>query len=156
MHQGGGGARRLNRAVKAYPYSNKQNETVYFYTANDSQLQQLVGESSYEVTFPKGQLPPVKGFWSLTVYNPERFFYPNALNRYALGTKNKTLKYNDDGNHGAITRTCCARNSAQWCTERPLLARRLLAKPLPHIPEVSRRVTAAEFGADAKLDVAAL
>ena len=38
----------------------------------------------------------------------------------------------------------------------PLLARRLLAKPLPHIPEVSRRVTAAEFGADAKLDVAAL
>jgi hypothetical protein len=27
---------------------------------------------------------------------------------------------------------------------------------LPHIPEVSRRVTAAEFGADAKLDVAAL
>ena len=60
-------------------------------------------------------------------------------------------------NHGAITRTCCARNGRpQWCTERPLLARRLLAKPLPHIPEVSRRVTAAEFGADAKLDVAAL
>ena len=56
-----------------------------------------MGKSSYEVTFPKGQLPPVKGFWSLTVYNPEHLFYPNALNRYALGTKNKTLKYNDDG-----------------------------------------------------------
>ena len=40
----------------------------------------------------------------------------------------------------------CAEWAAQWCTERPLLARRLLAKPLPHIPEVSRRVTAAEFG----------
>jgi hypothetical protein len=50
----------------------------------------------------------------------------------------------------------CAEWAAQWCTERPLLARRLLAKPLPHIPEVSRRVTAAELGADAKLDVAAL
>ena len=50
----------------------------------------------------------------------------------------------------------CAEWAAQWCTERPLLARRLLAKPLPHIPEVSRRVTAAESGADAKLDVAAL
>ena len=23
--------------------------------------------------------------------------YPNALKRYALGTKNKSLKYNDDG-----------------------------------------------------------
>ena len=33
----------------------------------------------------------------MTVYNPEHFFYPNALNRFALGTKNKTLKYNDDG-----------------------------------------------------------
>ena len=84
-------------AVKAYPYSNKANETIYFQAANDSQLQPLVGKSSYEVTFPKGQIPPAKGFWSVTVYNPEHFFYPNALNRYALGTKNKTLKYNDDG-----------------------------------------------------------
>ena len=56
-----------------------------------------MGTSTYEVTFPKGQLPPSKGFWSLTVYNPEHLFYPNALNRFALGTKNKTLKYNDDG-----------------------------------------------------------
>jgi len=31
------------------------------------------------------------------MYNPEHFFYPNALKRYALGTKNKTLQYNPDG-----------------------------------------------------------
>jgi hypothetical protein len=60
-------------------------------------MKQLVGESSYEVTFQKGELPPVKGFWSLTMYDPEHFFAPNALKRYALGTKNKTLKYNADG-----------------------------------------------------------
>jgi len=84
-------------AVKADPYDNKRSETMYFYTDNDSQLQQLVGKSSYAVTFPKEQLPPVKGFWSLTMYNPEHFFYPNALKRYALGTKNKSLKYNPDG-----------------------------------------------------------
>ena len=60
-------------------------------------------------------------------------------------------------NHGAITRTCYARNGPpNGVPSGPLLARRLLAKPLPHIPEVSRGVTAAEFGADAKLDVAAL
>ena len=60
-------------------------------------------------------------------------------------------------NHGAITRTCCEWNGPpNGVPSGPLLARRLLAKPLPHIPEVSRRVTAAEFGADAKLDVAAL
>jgi len=84
-------------AVKADPYDNKRNETMYFYTDNDTKLQQLVGTSSYAVTFAKGQLPPVKGFWSLTMYDPEHYFAPNALKRYALGTKNKTLKYNADG-----------------------------------------------------------
>ena len=84
-------------AVKADPYDNKRNETMYFYTDTDLDLRQLVGGSSYSVTFPKGQLPPVKGFWSLTMYNPEHYFYPNALNRFALGTRNKSLKYNSDG-----------------------------------------------------------
>jgi hypothetical protein len=46
-------------AVKADPYDNKRNETTYFYTDNDTELKQLVGESFYAVTFPKGQLPPV-------------------------------------------------------------------------------------------------
>ncbi len=84
-------------AVKADPYDNKRNETMYFYTDTDTELQQLAGESSYSVTFAKGQLPPVKGFWSLTMYNPEHYFYPNALDRFALGTRNKSLKYNSDG-----------------------------------------------------------
>jgi len=83
--------------VFADPYDNKPNETQYFYTDNDSQLKQLDGRSSYTVTFEKGQLPPVKGFWSLTMYNPQHYFYPNPLKRYALGTKNKSLKYNPDG-----------------------------------------------------------
>ena len=42
-------------------------------------------------------MPPVKGFWSLTLYNSHHFFSPNEQNRYSLGTKNKELKYNDDG-----------------------------------------------------------
>jgi hypothetical protein len=42
-------------------------------------------------------LPPVKGFWSLTMYNKFHFFEPNDLKRYSLGTKNKTLQYGADG-----------------------------------------------------------
>jgi hypothetical protein len=38
---------------------------MYLYTDTDTQLQQLVGTASYAIAFPKGQLPPVKGFWSL-------------------------------------------------------------------------------------------
>ena len=39
----------------------------------------------------------MKGFWSLTLYNEEKFFFPNPLNRFSLGTKNKDLKYAADG-----------------------------------------------------------
>ena len=46
---------------------------------------------------PLPRVPPVKGFWSLTLYNDVTCFNPNPLNRYSLGTKNKTLKYNADG-----------------------------------------------------------
>ena len=37
-------------------------------------------------------MPPVKGFWSLTLYNAEHFFNDNPLQRFSLGTKNKNLK----------------------------------------------------------------
>jgi hypothetical protein len=39
----------------------------------------------------------VRGFWSLTLYDADHFFAPNALNRFSLGTKNKDLKYGPDG-----------------------------------------------------------
>ena len=31
------------------------------------------------------------------MYNEVKFFYPNELNRFSLGTKNKDLKYAADG-----------------------------------------------------------
>jgi len=49
------------------------------------------------VTFAKGKIPPVQGFWSLTLYNEHHFFAPNSLHRYSIGTKNKALKKNADG-----------------------------------------------------------
>jgi len=78
-------------------FDNRPSETQYFYTDDDGDGAQLHGKSQYTVTFAKGQTPPVKGFWSLTLYNEHHLFAPNALKRYSLGTKNKGLKYNDDG-----------------------------------------------------------
>jgi hypothetical protein len=46
---------------------------------------------------PKDQTPPVRGFWSLTLYNQHHFFEPNEIKRYSVGTKNRTLKNNADG-----------------------------------------------------------
>ncbi|MGA2404798.1 MAG: DUF1254 domain-containing protein [Syntrophobacteraceae bacterium] len=89
----------LNRTctAKSNIYENRPKETKYIYTDNDNQGKQLNGRNNYTITFPKGQLPPVKGFWSLTLYNAEHFFNSNPLKQYSLGTKNKNLKYNADG-----------------------------------------------------------
>ena len=90
----------LNRTgtAKSNMYDNTPEETKYIYRDFDSQGQQLHGRNLYTVTFPKGQMPPVKGFWSLTLYNEHHLFHPNALNRYSLGTKSKSfLQYNPDG-----------------------------------------------------------
>jgi len=83
--------------AKSNMYENRPNETKYFYTDFDATGQQLHGGSLYAITFPKGQVPPVKGFWSLTLYGDGHFFEPNALGRYSLGTKNRTLNRDADG-----------------------------------------------------------
>lgn len=89
----------LSRAAtaKSNMYDNAPEETRYIYTDFDSDGQRLSGANRYTVTFPKGGLPPVNGFWSLTLYNKEHLFEPNPLNRFSLGTKSKSLKFNADG-----------------------------------------------------------
>ncbi|HOB74812.1 MAG TPA: DUF1254 domain-containing protein [Phycisphaerae bacterium] len=44
----------------------------------------------------KDDLPPVNGFWSLTMYNDQFFFVENPLNRYTLSQRDD-LKANPDG-----------------------------------------------------------
>jgi len=83
--------------AKSNMFDNRPEETKYIYRDDDSQGEQLDGHNLYSVTFAKGGTPPVRGFWSLTLYNDEHLFNPNPLGRYSLGTKNKNLKYNQDG-----------------------------------------------------------
>jgi hypothetical protein len=89
----------LSRAATARSnmYDNAPEETRYIYTDVDMNRKRLSGANRYAVTFAKGDLPPVNGFWSLTLYNKEHLFEPNALNRFSLGTKSKSLKNNSDG-----------------------------------------------------------
>jgi hypothetical protein len=78
-------------------YQNTPEETQYQFKESDSKRGTLNGKNQYTITFPKGKLPPVKGFWSLTVYDEYHFFFSNPLNRFSLGTKNKSLQYGADG-----------------------------------------------------------
>ncbi|KAF2338362.1 DUF1254 domain-containing protein [Flavobacterium tistrianum] len=89
----------LTRAAcaKSNIFVNKPNESKYFYQDYDASRNRLSGSNKYTITFPKGKTPPVKGFWSLTLYDEYHFFVPNELKRFSIGTKNKDLKYNTDG-----------------------------------------------------------
>ncbi|MBY8856740.1 DUF1214 domain-containing protein [Nocardia sp. CA2R105] len=83
--------------AKSNMYVNQPEETRYFFLECDGTGQRLDGNNDYTITFPAGQIPPVDGFWSLTLYNPQHFFAPNDLGRYSLGTKNKTMQLDPDG-----------------------------------------------------------
>ncbi len=93
----GSGYFQRTATAKGNMFSNMPEETVYFGADFDSNGERINGSKAYTVTFPKGQLPPVNGFWSLTLYNEKHFFHPNTLNRFSLGTKNKNLKLAEDG-----------------------------------------------------------
>jgi hypothetical protein len=76
---------------------NKPNETKYSYLDLDDSGERLHSRNRYTVTFAGDKMPPVRGFWSLTLYDAQHFFVPNDIKRYSLGTKNKDLKRNADG-----------------------------------------------------------
>ena len=82
---------------KANIFVNPPEEASYFYQDLDEHGERLDGSRSYAVTFPPNRLPPVRGFWSLTLYNEHHFFHSNELDRYSLGTKNKNLHHAADG-----------------------------------------------------------
>ena len=56
----------------------------------------LNGEQKYVMHFEKDKLPPVKGFWSLTMYDTHYFFVENSINRYNLSSRDN-FKTNADG-----------------------------------------------------------
>ncbi|MCE5294664.1 MAG: DUF1254 domain-containing protein [Chlamydiales bacterium] len=76
--------------------ANRPQDAIYPYTATDGQGSPLNGANKYVMHFDKDKLPPVKGFWSLTMYDDQYFFVPNPLKRYTLSPRNN-LQYNADG-----------------------------------------------------------
>ncbi len=83
--------------AKSNIFVNKPNEATYFYQALDGAGVGLNGANRYTITFAKGAVPPVQGFWSLTLYDKQHFFSPNEINRFSIGTKNKDLMTARDG-----------------------------------------------------------
>jgi hypothetical protein len=88
----------LHRAGVAYGgYGANAIEDALYPTAfADADGEPFDSSKKYVLHFPKGQLPPARAFWSLTMYNEKQLFAPNSINRFAIGDRDK-LKTNPDG-----------------------------------------------------------
>ncbi len=77
--------------------ANRPQDVVNLTGRKDESGKHFDGSSKkYVMHFEKGQMPPVNGFWSLTMYDWEYFFAPNTLDRYSLSASNKFVT-NADG-----------------------------------------------------------
>ena len=76
--------------------ANRIQDAVYPTSLKDAQGREYEGSNKYVMHFPKGQLPPAKGFWSLTMYDANYFFVANPINRYSISAR-QNLKTNPDG-----------------------------------------------------------
>jgi hypothetical protein len=77
--------------------ANRPQDAIYPTTQKDADGHEYDGASKkYVIHFNKGEMPPVNGFWSITMYDKDYFFVPNSLNRYTLSARNK-FNMNPDG-----------------------------------------------------------
>ena len=76
--------------------ANRVQDAVYPTSLKDAEGKDYNGANKYVMHFPKGQLPPTRGFWSLTMYDANYFFVANPINRYSISAR-QNLKPNPDG-----------------------------------------------------------
>ena len=76
--------------------ANRPQDAIYPTSEGPDLIKKYNGKNKYVMRFEKGKLPPVNGFWSLTMYDAQYFFVDNPLNRYTLSQRN-ALKANPDG-----------------------------------------------------------
>ena len=98
MPSGVYGTNYLHRACLNWqgPGWNRAEDAVLPVARVDGEGKTLSGANKYVIHFAKGEQPPVRGFWSVTMYDSDGFFVPNPLDRVDLSQRSK-FNFNDDG-----------------------------------------------------------
>jgi hypothetical protein len=95
--------------------ANTPEESVYPTALSDAGGNLLDGAKRYRLVFPKGQAPPNRAFWSLTMYDLEGFLVPNDAGRYAIGPFHPPLVTRTDGSIVvALQRDKPEENDVNW------------------------------------------
>lgn len=76
--------------------ANRPQDAIYPTAEGPGDIEKYSGEHKYVLHFAKGELPPAKGFWSITMYDSSYFFVPNPINRYTVSSRSAFVP-NADG-----------------------------------------------------------
>lgn len=77
-------------------WGNHPYEAAYIMTYLDDHGEQLNGANTY--TLRLNPTPPVRAFWSLTMYSvPDFYLVDNPINRYSIGDRTPGVILDDDG-----------------------------------------------------------
>ncbi len=77
--------------------ANVPEEATYAHAEDDEDGEPLTGGHRYVLHFRAGELPPVRSFWSITLYGPDHFFVANPIDRFAVGDRTPELHLGPDG-----------------------------------------------------------
>jgi len=88
----------LKRAIVAQVGlgANLPEDAIYPLNLGDESGRPLDGTAKYTIHFDKGATPPVRAFWSITLYDADGFQVANVLNRFAVSSW-MPFRYNADG-----------------------------------------------------------
>jgi hypothetical protein len=75
--------------------ANLPEDAIYPLNLADETGKPLDGANQYTIHFEKGAAPPVRAFWSITLYDSDGFQVANVLNRFAVSSW-MPFKYNAD------------------------------------------------------------
>jgi hypothetical protein len=89
--------RTRTAVAKSNVFVNRRRETAYYFLDVDAEGRRLEGSREYRLTFPRGSLPPARGFWSLTVYDERHALPEEAGGRHSIGSRTQALEYGPDG-----------------------------------------------------------
>lgn len=74
----------------------RPHDVVYPTAFDDGDGKPLDGANRYVLHFDRGRTPPTNATWSVSMYDPQGYYVPNAINHYNLAAW-MPLKYNPDG-----------------------------------------------------------
>jgi len=78
--------------------ANLVDDAFYASASTGSDGAKFSSDNKYVIHFSQNEIPPVNGFWSLSMYNEKILFAANPINRYCLGSLSEPpLIKNPDG-----------------------------------------------------------